>query len=138
MMAGIRARDTKPELLVRKLLFAEGYRYRLHRKELPGCPDIVMPKYKLCIFVHGCYWHQHKSCKLAYTPKSNSQIWSLKFASNANRDQKTQSILLSKGWRILIVWECASRFLAEEQLLKLLLDSIRTDVPFQELMCNSP
>ena len=105
-MSRIRSKDTKPELLVRSLLHRMGYRFRLHRKDLPGCPDIVLPKYKTVIFVHGCYWHRHKGCKYAYTPKSRIEFWQKKFQGNIERDRKHQRDLKKLGWKVLIIWEC--------------------------------
>ena len=105
-MSRIRSKDTKPEIIVRSLLHRMGYRFRLHRKELPGCPDIVLPKYKTLIFVHGCYWHRHKGCKFAYTPRSRTDFWQKKFQGNVERDKKRQRELKKLGWKIIIIWEC--------------------------------
>jgi DNA mismatch endonuclease, patch repair protein len=134
MMAGIRGKDTRPELLVRKLLFAQGYRYRLHRKDLPGTPDIVMAKYNLCIFVHGCYWHRHELCRLAYTPKTRANFWSRKFNENGDRDKRNTTELLEKGWRVMVVWECATRKLPTDFLAELLISSVNASQPYQEIM----
>lgn len=105
-MGRIKSGDTKPELTVRSILHRMGYRFRLHRKDLPGKPDIVLPKYKTVIFVHGCFWHRHESCKYAYTPKSRTDFWQKKFQSNVTRDHKVVSTLAEMGWRVLIIWEC--------------------------------
>ena len=105
-MSAIRSKNTKPEIAVRKLLHSMGYRFRLHRKDLPGSPDIVLPKYKTVIFVHGCFWHRHKNCKYASTPKTRQEFWEAKFRENINRDKLNQENLSSKGWKIIIVWEC--------------------------------
>lgn len=105
-MGRIKSGDTKPELTVRSILHRMGYRFRLHRKDLPGKPDIVLPKYKTVIFVHGCFWHRHEGCKYAYTPKSRTDFWQKKFQSNVARDQKALSTLAEMGWRVLIIWEC--------------------------------
>jgi len=105
-MSRIRNRDTKPELIVRSLLHRMGYRFRLHRKDLPGKPDIVLPKYRTVIFVHGCFWHRHKGCQFAYKPKSKEQFWERKFSDNVKRDAVSQSQLFSMGWKVLTVWEC--------------------------------
>ena len=105
-MSRIGGKDTKPELHVRQLLHAMGYRFRLHRKDLPGKPDIVLPKFKAVIFVHGCYWHRHPGCKFAYIPKSRVEFWKEKFASNVARDQRNQAELTKIDWRYLVVWEC--------------------------------
>ena len=105
-MSAIKSKNTKPEIAVRKLLHSMGYRFRLHRKDLPGSPDIVLPKYKTVIFVHGCFWHRHKNCKYASNPKTRQEFWEAKFRENINRDKLNQENLSSKGWKIIIVWEC--------------------------------
>ncbi|MFZ5562349.1 MAG: very short patch repair endonuclease [Pseudomonadota bacterium] len=109
MMAGIRAKNTRPELTVRRLLHAAGVRYRLHRKDLPGAPDIVLPKYQAVIFVHGCFWHQHQGCALAKMPASNRAFWETKLLGNRERDRASIDRLRAQGWRVLTVWECATR-----------------------------
>lgn len=109
MMAGIRGKGTKPELLVRQTLTADGFRYRLHRRDLPGTPDVVMPGRKIAIFVHGCFWHQHQGCKFAKLPASNENFWRHKFDENKRRDLLALAALKDSGWRILTVWECATR-----------------------------
>ena len=108
-MSRIRSRDTKPEKLVRSLLHRMGCRFRLHRKDLPGKPDIVLPKYQTAILVHGCYWHRHPDCRFAYTPKSNRQFWENKFQENIARDARQVQHLTALGWRALIIWECETR-----------------------------
>ncbi|WP_373653311.1 very short patch repair endonuclease [Schlesneria sp. DSM 10557] len=105
-MSRIRNRDTKPELIVRSLLHRMGYRFRLHRKDLPGKPDIVLPKYRTVIFVHGCFWHRHKGCRFAYTPKSRIEFWNDKFATNCRRDASVMASLAERGWNTVIIWEC--------------------------------
>lgn len=105
-MSRIRSKNTKPELLVRSLLHRMGYRFRLHRKDLPGKPDIVLPKYKTVIFVNGCFWHRHKGCKRCTTPSSNEKYWQTKFERNVKKDRINQSELKKLGWKILIIWEC--------------------------------
>ena len=105
-MSAIKSKNTKPEIAVRRLLHSMGYRFRLHRKDLPGSPDIVLPKYKTVIFVHGCFWHRHENCKYASTPKTRQEFWEAKFRENINRDKLNQENLSSKGWKIIIVWEC--------------------------------
>ena len=105
-MSRIRGKDTAPELIVRSLLHRLGYRFRLHRRDLPGHPDIVLPKYRAVIFVHGCYWHRHKGCRFAYTPKTRTDFWQRKFDENIERDRKAVKTLRQAGWRVLIVWEC--------------------------------
>lgn len=109
MMSGIRGKDTAPELKVRRFLHANGFRYRLHRKDLPGKPDIVLPKYKACTFVNGCFWHRHKGCKLASEPKSREEFWNRKFSENVARDQRNIKALQAAGWRVAVIWECGLR-----------------------------
>jgi DNA mismatch endonuclease (patch repair protein) len=108
-MSRIKNRDTKPEILVRSLLHRMGYRFRLHRKDLPGKPDVVLPRHKTIILVHGCFWHQHKECRYAYTPKSRVDFWQKKFNQNVKRDQKVQTELLKLGWKVYVVWECETK-----------------------------
>ena len=105
-MSRIKSGNTKPEIVVRSLLHNMGYRFRLHRKDLPGKPDIVLPRYRSVIFVHGCFWHRHKGCKNASNPKTKKTFWREKFKANVERDRKAQKELKSMGWRILIIWEC--------------------------------
>lgn len=105
-MSGIKGKNTKPELLLRSALHAQGFRFRIQRKDLPGKPDIVLPKYKTIIFVHGCFWHRHPGCKYAYTPKSNVEFWTNKLEGNVTRDRITKEKLEALQWRVLIIWEC--------------------------------
>ena len=107
-MSRIKGRNTAPELAVRKILHAAGFRYRLHRKDLPGRPDIVLPKYMIVIFVHGCFWHCH-GCKDSGTPKTNTGFWATKLADNARRDTKNQTFLTEQGWNVQVIWECELR-----------------------------
>lgn len=109
MMSGIRGKNTRPELLVRKMLFASGYRFRIHWKHLPGAPDVVLPGRKIAIFVHGCFWHMHAHCKHAKIPSSRPEFWKAKLSANVERDQKAVDTLTATGWRVLIVWECSMR-----------------------------
>jgi DNA mismatch endonuclease (patch repair protein) len=118
MMAGIKGRDTRPEMIVRKLLFAHGFRYRLHRKDLPGCPDLVLTGHKLAIFVHGCFWHQHANCDLAKLPATNEEFWRKKLGRNVRRDRQVVEELKASGWRVLVVHECAIRRLSQDRLLQ--------------------
>jgi len=106
MMSGIRGKNTKPELLIRKAIFNRGYRYRLHTKELPGKPDIVFPKFRAVIFVHGCFWHLHE-CHLFKWPSTRPEFWKDKLEGNRERDRRKQKAIAELGWRILVVWECA-------------------------------
>lgn len=105
-MAAIRSKDTKPEVYLRKLLFAQGYRYRKNYKKIPGHPDIYLPKYRTAIFVHGCFWHRHRGCKYAYVPKSNIEFWKKKFQDNIERDVEVKSELGKMGIKEVIIWEC--------------------------------
>lgn len=109
MMGRIRSRDTKPELAVRSLCHSMGLRFRLHRKDLPGSPDLVFPKHRLCLFVHGCFWHGHYGCKYAYTPKSRPEFWLPKLARNKERDEQNSAALVTLGWRVFVVWECETK-----------------------------
>ena len=109
MMSGIRARNTRPEMRLRRELHALGFRFRLHAKDLPGKPDLVLKKHNAAIFVHGCFWHRHRDCPLASTPSSNREFWADKFARNSERDRQAMEALRSMGWRIATVWECGLR-----------------------------
>lgn len=106
MMSGIRGKNTSPELTVRRFLHAQGLRYRLHVKDLPGKPDLVFPKYRLVLFVHGCFWHRHHGCKYATTPASNQDFWNKKFKDNMRRDKEAVRNLKKSGWHVLVIWEC--------------------------------
>jgi len=105
-MSRIRYKDTKPELTVRSILHKMGYRFRLHVKSMPGCPDIVLPKYRMVIFVHGCFWHRHPGCKYAYIPKSRQAFWKKKFEMNDKRHKKVIKDLDKIGWKTFVIWEC--------------------------------
>lgn len=106
-MSRIRAKDTKPELTIRRLLFADGFRYRIHVKTLPGTPDLVLPKYRAVIFVHGCFWHGHDGCKYAKLPETHGEFWRDKISKNKERDQRVRQELVSSGWRVLTIWTCS-------------------------------
>lgn len=108
-MSHIRSRDTSPELKVRSMIHRAGYRYRLHVKEMPGKPDIVMPRYRTAIFVNGCFWHRHLDCRYATMPKTNIDYWQQKFKRNVDRDQATYNALRQDGWSIVVIWECQTR-----------------------------
>lgn len=105
-MSRIRSRNTKPEMIVRSLVHRSGYRFRLHRKDLPGTPDIVLPRYRTVIFVHGCFWHRHTGCSRCSTPSTNQQYWLPKFQRNVAKDKVSQRQLRRMGWRVVVVWEC--------------------------------
>lgn len=109
IMSRIRGRDTKPELVVRRIAHRLGFRYRLHRQDLPGRPDIVFPRYRAIIMVHGCFWHRHPGCKYAYTPKTRVQFWRKKFEGNVVRDRRIELALSELGWRTMVIWECETK-----------------------------
>ncbi len=117
MMSCIKNKNSQPEMLIRQMLFAAGYRFRLHRRDLPGTPDIVMPSRKIVIFVHGCFWHAHKGCKYFKIPATRTDFWTAKLQANIDRDKKAVEILTVMGWRVLCIWECATR---DHQTVKLL------------------
>lgn len=109
LMSRIRGKDTGPELKVRQLAYALGFRFRLHRRDLPGSPDLVFASRRKVIFVHGCYWHRHSGCRYAYLPKSNVEFWQSKLAANVARDEIVTKALKELGWQVLVVWECETR-----------------------------
>lgn len=109
MMSGIGSRNTTPEMKVRSFLHRHGYRFRLHARELPGRPDIVLPRFKLCILIHGCFWHRHEGCQYATIPRTREAFWQLKFEQNVARDARNLNALLEKGWRVFELWECGLR-----------------------------
>lgn len=109
LMARVKTRDTKPELVVRKTLHRLGYRFRLHRADLPGKPDIVLPRHRKIIFVHGCFWHGHPGCRRAARPTSNTEFWDRKLSANIERDLRNRRKLTESGWDVLVVWECEVR-----------------------------
>lgn len=108
-MSRIGARNTRPELIVRRGLHAASFRFRIHRKDLPGSPDVVLPKHRAVIFVHGCFWHRHEGCSNFRLPKTNTEFWKEKIGRNVERDSATAAELRNAGWRVLVVWECATR-----------------------------
>lgn len=118
-MSRIKSKDTTPERIVRSFLHRNGFRFRLHVKDLPGKPDIVLPKYKTAIEVRGCYWHRHEGCKDATTPSTNIEFWQKKFAENVARDQRTEYALKELGWNVIVVWECEVNIL-NKKILSLL------------------
>jgi DNA mismatch endonuclease, patch repair protein len=120
-MSCIRGKDTKPEMIVRKLLFKNGFRYRFHVKTLPGKPDIVLPKYKTVIFVHGCFWHGHAGCRKYVIPKTRTEFWINKININIINDKKNKAALEKDDWRVITVWECE---LKNEEILQKLLKNI--------------
>lgn len=109
MMAGIKSTNTQPEMAVRRLAHRLGLRFRLHRKDLPGSPDLVFPSRKTALFVHGCYWHRHSGCRLCYSPKSNVEFWTAKFEKNVARDVRDAQQLGAQGWKVVVIWECETK-----------------------------
>ena len=123
-MSQIKGKNTKPEMLVRKFLHAHGYRYKLHDKSLPGKPDIVLPKYKTVIFVHGCFWHGHKDCKYFVIPKTRTDWWVNKINGNIANDNKASQALKKEGWKIITIWECNLKPAKVERTFNALLKKI--------------
>ncbi|MFK0033575.1 very short patch repair endonuclease [Pseudomonas monteilii] len=126
MMSNIKSKNTSPELTIRKALHSRGFRYRIHPAELPGKPDLLLPKFNTAIFIHGCFWHGH-DCKYFKIPKTRTEFWQKKINENKARDQKQIEALTSKGWRVLIVWECAIRQMKSEgstELIELIIEWI--------------
>jgi len=118
-MSRVRGKDTKPEMTLRRALHALGLRYRLHRRDMAGCPDLVFPRYKTVIFVHGCFWHGHR-CHLFKKPETHTDFWLKKISGNVDRDNKAIKVLRDEGWRVLMIWECALRGPRRMDLLKIL------------------
>jgi len=123
-MSQIKSKNTKPEILVRKFLFSKGLRYRIHKKELPGKPDLVFVKYKLVIFIHGCYWHGHENCKYFVAPKSRTEWWLNKINGNKEKDKENEELLRKMGWKIIVIWECELKPEKREKTLNELLKKI--------------
>ena len=124
-MSKVKGKNTKPELLVRKFLFSNGYRYRINRKDLPGSPDIVLPKYKLVIFVNGCFWHGHKGCKYSTLPKTRTEWWLQKIKATQKRDQLAGIKLNVLGWKVITIWECELKAKVVDDTLNNLLQKIK-------------
>lgn len=130
MMAGIRGKHTQPEMAVRRFLHSKGFRYRLHRKDLPGQPDLVLPRFRLAVFVHGCFWHRHSGCFYSRLPSTRHEFWQQKLDGNARRDERQILLLFQMGWRVLVVWECGLRHSkAQLEGLELL---VRSDTRYME------
>lgn len=132
-MSRIRSRDTKPERTVRCDLHRLGYRFRINANHLPGKPDLVLPKYRTVIFVHGCFWHHHVSCKFAYTPKTRTAFWLDKFSSNAARDSRVENQLRNDHWKVVIVWECDVK---SGRYLKHLLKELQSGQPMNSVVSS--
>lgn len=126
-MSHVRGKDTKPEVMVRQFLFAQGFRYRLYRKDLPGKPDIVLPKYKTVIFINGCFWHGHSGCKYATIPEANHEFWLAKISGNIERDKSNHAKLFELGWKVIEIWQCELKPKFREQTLNNLLTELRND-----------
>ncbi|MNL17484.1 Very short patch repair protein [compost metagenome] len=138
MMAGIKGRNTKPELVLRRALHRAGFRYRLHRRDLPGKPDLVLPRFGAVVFVHGCFWHRHRDCRFCTTPKSNAEFWLKKFEGNVARDAAAIESLCKSGWRVAIVWECSLRGVDLDQHLRTLADWLGGRNQLLELPVRAP
>jgi DNA mismatch endonuclease (patch repair protein) len=118
LMSQVKSKDTSPELRVRRRAHALGLRFRLHRKDLPGTPDLIFPQHKVAVFVHGCFWHRHPNCAKASTPKTRPDFWAAKFAANTARDRRSRQLLKASGWQVYTIWECETK--SPEQLDMLL------------------
>ena len=130
IMSKISGKETKPEILVRKFLFANGFRYRKNDKRFAGKPDIVLPKYKTIIFINGCFWHGHKDCKAASFPTTNHEFWKNKIEGNARRDHQTHILLKKQGWRVIVIWQCRIKNkILFEKTMKTLVNRINQSVP---------
>ena len=124
-MSRIKGRKTKPEEIIAKYLFSQGFRYRRNVKKLPGTPDIVLKKYKTVIFVNGCFWHMHEGCKYFVWPKDNSEFWKNKLLTNKERDEKEKKGIEELGWKVIVVWECQLKKAERERTLNWLVENIR-------------
>jgi DNA mismatch endonuclease (patch repair protein) len=127
IMAKVLSKDTKPEIVVRKYLFSKGFRYRKNVKDLPGKPDIVLPKYKTIIFIHGCFWHGHESCEAAKLPASNTDYWIKKVSSNIKRYTQNIQSLSTFGWNVITIWECELKMKNRSKRLELLVEEIKSN-----------
>lgn len=123
-MSRIKGKETKPEVIVRKFLFSQGFRYRKNDKRYPGTPDIVLPKYRTVIFVNGCFWHKHEGCKYFVWPENNKEFWKNKIEANVQRDSKNFELLRNMGWNVLIIWECELKKNKRENTLESLKERI--------------
>ncbi len=132
MMAGIRGTNTKPEMRMRRLLYAAGYRYRIHPRHLPGKPDLALIGRRIALFVHGCFWHRHEGCYWCSTPASNSEFWDAKLSGNVERDRRQLLALQAIGWRVGIVWECSLRYDGATAVMSSLEDWFVSEAPLFE------
>lgn len=135
LMASIKSKNTKPELILRSALHHTGFRFRLRNKKLPGNPDLVLPKYNVAIFVHGCFWHQHEYCKISHIPKSRTVYWTEKFKKNTKRDQKALYELKLLGWRTAWIWECS---LSNQKNIKSTTQELATWIKFDSEYLEIP
>lgn len=136
-MSRIRSSNTKPEIYLRKALHRLGFRFRLHGRKLPGKPDIILPKYKAVVFVHGCFWHRHAGCKVSTIPKSNTEFWLAKFSRNVERDTAVSQTLRDEGWRVFVMWECETDSLKKAEFAaKELADLIIAQTPIPRFRCD--
>ncbi|MCF0061373.1 very short patch repair endonuclease [Dyadobacter chenwenxiniae] len=125
-MSRIRSENTKPEMLIRRFLFSQGLRYKIHDHSLPGKPDLVFPKFKTVVFINGCFWHGHDGCKYFVLPKTRSEWWATKISKTTAKDAKNAKILIERGWKVLVVWECELNSALRDTTLKSLLEKIKT------------
>jgi len=139
MMSGIRGKNTRPEVRVRQLLHRLGYRFRLHRKDLPGSPDLVLPRHRLAVFVHGCFWHMHAGCRFSKMPGTRTDFWLAKLERNRERDRSTALALEAAGWRVLVIWECLLRqHRSDDELSALLAAAVEAEDMYGELTATVP
>lgn len=137
-MSRIRSRDTKPELVLRRGLHRLGLRYRLDARDLPGRPDLVFPRHRAAVFVHGCFWHRHPGCSIATTPKSNTEFWMEKFARNMSRDDRAAQSLRALGWRVFTVWECDLRPTRRAEAIDALAEALRSGTGLGDTVSIEP
>ena len=133
MMAGIKGKDTKPELALRSALHRQGLRFRLHAKKLPGRPDMIFPKYRAAVQVHGCFWHRHTNCAFCTTPSSNTRFWKTKFDETVERDALKLETLRNLGWRVAVVWECSVKDKGADAISRRLAKWLRSKRSFMEV-----
>ncbi len=123
LMSRIRSKNSRGELLLRSVLHRNGFRFRLHRRDMPGTPDVVLPKYRAVVFLHGCFWHQHPGCRRAYVPTTNTEFWGPKLKANVDRFERQREALTAAGWRVFVVWECQIQ--APEEVERWLVEALR-------------